>query len=71
MDDHLARKWCVGKVRHECTAAFFNGADETFDFIDVFAHRGGVNVHNLTGIFDLVKFLIHHDDADNKTSASI
>jgi hypothetical protein len=42
VDDHLARKRCVWKVRHECTAAFFNGADETFDFTNVFARCGGV-----------------------------
>ncbi len=44
VDDHLAGKRCVGKVRHECAAAFFNGADETFDFTDVFACHDGVNL---------------------------
>jgi hypothetical protein len=71
VDDHLARKRCVGNVQHECAAAFFNGVDETFDFTDVFAPGSGVNLHHLAGIFDLVKFLIHHDDADSKTSASV
>ncbi len=71
VDDHLARKRCVGKVRHKCAAAFFNGADETFDFTDMFARRGGVNLHHLAGIFNLVEFLIHHDDTDDKTSARV
>ncbi len=65
VDDHLARKRCVGKVQNECAAAFFNGADETFDFTNVFACRSGVNLHHLAGIFDLVEFLIHHDDAED------
>ncbi len=71
MDDDLAWKCCVRKVRHESAAAFFNRADEAFDFADVFAPRGSVDLHHLAGVFDLVEFLIHHDDADDKAGASV
>ncbi len=71
MDDDLAWKRRVGKVRHESAAAFFNRSDEAFDFSDMFARRGSVDLHHIAGVFDLVKFLIRHDDADDKASASI
>ncbi len=71
MDDDLAWKQCVGKVLHESASAFFNRADEAFDFADVFVRRGSVDLHHLAGIFDLVKFSIHHDDADNKAGATV
>ncbi len=71
MDDNLAWKQRVGKVQHGSVAAFFNRADEAFDFADVFGRRGSVDLHHIAGVFNLVKFLIHHDDADNKADASI
>ncbi len=71
MDDNLAWKRHVGKVRHESAAAFFNPADEAFDFTNVFAHCGSVDLHHIAGVFDLVEFLTHHDDADDKAGASI
>ncbi len=71
MDDDLAWERRVGKVRHESAAAFFNCADEAFNFTDVFARRGSVDLHRTAGVFDLVEFLIHHDDADDKASASV
>ncbi len=71
MDDNLAWKRRVGKVRHKSAAAFFNRADEAFDFADLFMRRGSVDLHHLVGVFNLVKFLIHHDDADDKAGASV
>ncbi len=71
MDDNLAWERCVGKVRHESAAAFFNRADEAFNFAYVFTRCSSVDLHHIAGVFDFVKFLIHHDDADNKASASI
>ncbi len=67
----MAWKRHVGKVRHESAAGFFNRADEAFDFANVFARRGSVDLHHLAGIFDLVQFLIHHDDVEDKAGASV
>ncbi len=71
MDDDLAWERHVGKVRHKSAAAFFNCADEAFDFADAFTHHGSVDLHHIAGVFDLVEFLIHHDDADDKAGASV
>ena len=71
MDDNLAWERHVGKVQHESAAAFFNRADEAFNFADMFARRGSVDLHHIAGVFDLVEFLIHHDDTDDKASASV
>ena len=67
----MAWERCVGKVRHESAAAFFNRADEALNFADMFAPRGSVDLHHIAGVFNLVEFLIHHDDADDKAGASI
>ncbi len=71
MDDNLAWERRVGKVRHKSAAAFFNCVDEAFNFTNVFVRRGSVDRPHITGIFDLVEFLIHHDDTDDKASASV
>ncbi len=71
MDDNLAWEWHLGKVQHKSSAAFFNRADEAFDFANVFARRGSVDLYHIADVFDLVKFFIHHDDADDKAGASI
>jgi hypothetical protein len=70
-DDNLTGEHCEGKVQHECTAAFLGGMDVLFNFADVFVCLGSVDFHHFIGIFDLVKFLVHHNDADDKASASI
>ncbi len=71
MDDDLTGEHCEGEVRHKCTAAFLGSADVSFDFANVFACCGGVDFHHFIGIFDLVKFLVHHNGMDDKASASI
>jgi hypothetical protein len=71
VDDNLMGEHCEGKVQHECMAAFLGSVDVSFDFANVFACRGGVDFHHFIGIFDLVKFLVHHNDTDDKASASI
>jgi hypothetical protein len=71
VDDNLTGEHCEGEVRHECTAVFLGGADVPFNFASVFACRGGVDFHHFIGIFDLVEFLVHHNDTDDKASASI
>ncbi len=71
MDDNLAWERRVGKVRHKSAAAFFNHADEAFDLADVFARRSSVDLHHIAGVFDLVEFLIYHDDAEDKAGASV
>jgi hypothetical protein len=71
VDDNLAWERRVGKIRHKSATGFFNCADEAFDFADVFALHGSVDLHHITGVFNLVKFLIHHDDADDKAGASV
>jgi hypothetical protein len=71
VDDNLAWEQRVGKVRHESAAAFFNRADEAFNLADVFTRRGSVDLHHIAGVFDLVEFLIHHDDAYDKAGASV
>ncbi len=71
VNDDLTGEHCEGEVQHECMAAFLGGADVLFYFADVFACHGGVDFHHFIGIFDLVKFLVHHNDADDKASASI
>jgi hypothetical protein len=62
---------CREGLTRERNAAFFNCKDEAFDFADVFARRGSVNIHHIAGVFDLFELLIHHDDADNKAGASV
>ncbi len=71
VDDDLMGEHCEGEVRHECTAAFLGSVDVSFDFANVFACRDGVYFHHFIGIFDLVKFLVHHNDANDKASVSI
>ncbi len=71
MDDDLAWERHVGKVQHKSAAAFFNCVDEAFNLANVFACHGNVDLHHIAGTFDLAKFLIHHDDADNKAGASV
>jgi hypothetical protein len=71
VDDDLTGEHCEGEDRHECTAAFLGGADVSFDFANIFACRGGVNFHHFISIFDLGEFLVHHNDTDDKASASI
>jgi hypothetical protein len=71
VDDNLTGEHCEGEVRHECTAAFLGGVDVLFDLANLFACRGGVDLHHFICIFDLVKFLVNHNDTDDKASASI
>ncbi len=71
VDDNLMGEHCEGEVRHECTAAFLGGADVSFNFAEVFACCGGIDFHHFIGIFDLVEFLVHHNDTDDKASVSI
>ncbi len=71
MDDDLTKEHCEGEVRHECMAAFLGGVDVLFNFANVFACHGGVDFHHFFGIFNLVEFLVHHNDTDDKASASI
>jgi hypothetical protein len=71
VDDDLTGEHCEGEVQHKCTAAFLGSADVLFDFADVFACRSGVDSHHFIGIFDLIEFLVYHNDADDKASASI
>jgi hypothetical protein len=47
------------------------GADVSFNFANVFVCRGDVDFHHFVGIFELVEFLVHHNDVDDKASASI
>jgi hypothetical protein len=62
---------CEGEFGHECTAAFLGGADVLFDIADVFTCRFGVDFHLFIGIFNLVEFLVYHNDVNDKASASI
>jgi hypothetical protein len=71
VDDDLTVEHCEEEVRHKCTAAFLGSTDVSFDFANVFACCSGVDFHHFIGIFDLVKFLVHHNDTDDKASASI
>ncbi len=71
VDEDLTGEHCKGEVQHECTAAFLGGADLLFNFADVFACCGGNDFYHFIGIFDLVEFLVHHNDVDDKASASI
>ena len=52
-------------------ALFFYAAGVSFDFSDVFTCCGGVYFKCVAGVFDLVKFLVHHDVADNITGLGI
>ncbi len=71
VDDNLVGEHCEGEVQHKWTAAFLGGVDVLFDFTNVFACCGAVDSHHFIGIFDLVEFLVHHNDADDKARASI
>jgi hypothetical protein len=71
VDDNLKGEYCEGEVQHECMAAFLGGADVSFNFANMFACRSGVDFHHFIGIFNFVEFLVHHNDADDKASASI
>ncbi len=71
VDGNLTGEHCEGEIQHECTAAFLGGADVLFDFADVFLCHSGTDFHHFICIFDLVKFLVHHNDMDDKASASI
>jgi hypothetical protein len=71
VDDDLTGEHCEGEVQQECMAAFLGGANVLFDFANMFACCGGVDFHYFIGIFNLVKFLVYHNDTGDKASASI
>ena len=52
-------------------AALFSGADVLFDFATMLACCGGVYFYCVTGVLNLVEFLIHHNDADNIAGLSV
>ncbi len=70
VDDDLMEGHCEGEVQHKCMAAVLGSVDVLFNFTDVFACQGGIDFHHFICTFDLVEFLVHHNDTDDKASAS-
>ncbi len=48
-----------------------NCLDEAFNLTNVFASCSGVYFSHVILVFDLVKFLVHHDNFDDEAGADI
>ncbi len=71
VDNNLAGELCIWEVQHKCVTVFLNGLDVPLEFSNMFAGRSSVDFNHLAGVLDLVKFLVHHNNTDNKAIASI